>query len=252
VIVRVPPKGARYEVRELATGRVIARGSTEDELLGVTANLFLRSTQEGAMSATDVESGHEVWTRPVDGFVPVLAESVRSDWLGITDGGLILQPRLETLPDVSARDALRLLDPRTGKVTEHPVDLPSGTVEVYPTSGPDVTAETARRGVTPRVPVLQAMYPDNDALQVDGRRLDGDDIDSRSIDVTARQIAWESPSTSFPGSDADAISVYDRATGKRLVHYVSEEVRVRAVGERLVIGSGPNEDSQDREYVVAA
>ena len=43
VIVRVPPKGARYEVRALATGRVAARGSTEREFLGVIGNLFLRA-----------------------------------------------------------------------------------------------------------------------------------------------------------------------------------------------------------------
>ena len=219
-------------------------------LLGVTGNLFLRSTQEGAMTAMDVTSGREVWTRPADG-IPVLAESVRSDWLGFTDGGLILQPRFESLPDVSARDTLRLLDPRTGKVTEHPVDLPSNTVEVFPTSGPDVTAETATQGIAPRVPVLQAMYPDNGALMVDGRRLDGGDIDARSVDVTAQQVAWESDATSFGGSDAEGISVHDRKSGERVVHYIGDEVRVRAVGERLVIGSGPNEDSQDHEYVVA-
>ena len=95
VIVRVPPEGARYEVRALATGRVVARGSAERDLLGVTGNLFLRATEEGALSATDVASGREVWTRRRTSSSAVRAESVRSDWLGMPDGGLVLtQPGL--------------------------------------------------------------------------------------------------------------------------------------------------------------
>ena len=118
------------------------------------------------------------------------AESVQSDWLGLPDGGLILVQRLASLPTISVRGTLRQLDPRTGKLTEHPVDLPSPVVEVFPTA-PDVTAETATTGFAPRVPVLQAVTTDDTPLLIDGRRYDVGDVDYRSIDVTATQVAWE-------------------------------------------------------------
>jgi hypothetical protein len=250
VIVRIPPKGVRYEVRELSSGRVITRGSTEDESLGVIGNRFLRVTDDGVVSATDISSSLEVWTRAADGLIPARAESVQSQWLGIPDGGLILVPRVESLPTVSIGDTLRLLDPRTGKATEHPIDLPSGPREVFPGPPPDVTAETANEdaGVAPRVPVLQAVTTGDAPLFIDGRRYDVGDIDFRSIDVTSRQVAWERPMKSFGRGERDGIEVIDRRTGKRLVRYIGDEVRVRSVGERLVIGDGDAEE--DQEYVV--
>jgi outer membrane protein assembly factor BamB len=244
VIARVPPEGVRYEARSLESGRVVARGSTERETLGVIGNLFLRATDAGVVSATDVESGREVWTSQAS---PVRAESVRSQWLGMPDGGLVLFSQPQPLPLLSLGTTLRLLDPRTGKVTEHPIDLPPGPVELFATDGPDITAKSATAGVTPLVPVLRS----DDALQVDGRRYDADDLNSFSISVTATQVAWKSALPSFGSGDRDGISVYDRRTGERLVHYVADEVRVRAVGERLVIGNGNGDEGADQEYVVA-
>jgi hypothetical protein len=244
-IVRVPPKGDRYEVRSLQSGRIVARGSTEHETLGVIGNRFVRATEAGVVSAVDVASGRELWTQRG---TPVRAESVRSHWLGMPDGGLVLSSQSLPLPDLSLGTTLRLLDPRTGKVTEHPVDLPPGPVEVLATGGPDVTAETSTGGVTPRVPALRS----DDALQVDGRRYDADDLNPFSISVTPTQVAWKSALGSYGSGDRDGISVYDRRTGKRLVRYVADEVRVRQVGERLVIGDGDGEDGEDHEYVVDA
>jgi hypothetical protein len=236
---------ARYEVRSLESGRVVARGSSERETLGVIGNLFLRATEGGVVSATDGTSASQVWTQRG---TPVRAESVRSRWLGMPEGGLVLSSQALPLPLLSLGTTLRVLDSRTGKVTEHPVDLPPGPVGVFATGGPDVTAETATRGVAPRVPVLRS----DDALQVDGRRYDADDLNPFSISVTATQVAWKSAMGSYGSGDRDGISVYDRRTGKRRVRYVADEVRVRQVGERLVIGSGPGEGGEDREYVVDA
>jgi len=70
-------------------------------------------------------------------------------------------------------DTLRVLDPRTGKVTEHPLDvLGAGGAVVVPTDGPPVTAETATEGAAPRVPVIAA-YLDDEVL-ADGRRYKAD------------------------------------------------------------------------------
>jgi hypothetical protein len=251
VIVRLPPQGKRYEVRELATGRVISRASTGRDLLAVTGNRFLRATEDGALSATDV-GGREAWTRPSDGLFAVRAESMRSNWLAMPDGGIVLLERLGSQPLISVRGTYRQLDPRTGRVSEHPLDLPSTTVEVFPGPGPDVTAETATTGVAPRVPVMQAVRPGDPPLLIDGRRIDPGDIDFRSIEVTDRQVGWERPLKSFGRGEREGIEVIDRTTGQRLVRYVADEVRVREVGERLVIGDGDGEDGEDREYVVDA
>jgi outer membrane protein assembly factor BamB len=250
VIVRQPPNGRRYEVRALATGRVVARASTTRDLLGVTGNRFLRATEDGTVTAADVDSGAVVWTKPANGLFAVRAESVQSDWLGVPDGGLVLTQRLASLPVISARGTYRLLDPRTGKVSEHPIDLPPSAVEVFATGGPDVTAESSTAGVAPRVPVLQAVRPDDSPLQVDGRRIDAGDVDFRSVDVTETQVAWEAPMEPFGGGEQQGIEVIDRRSGKRLVRYIADEVRVRSVGERLVIGDGDGEDGEDHEHVV--
>jgi outer membrane protein assembly factor BamB len=250
VIVRRPPDGKRYEVRALATGRVVARGSTARELLGVTGKRFLRATEDGAVTATDVDSGGVVWTKPADQRFAVRAESVQSDWLGFPDGGIVLTRRLSSLPIISIHGTYQLLDPRTGKVGEHPIDLPTSTVEVFVSGGPDVTAETATAGVAPRVPVLQAVTPGDSPLLVDGRRINAGHIDFRSIDVTDTQVAWEQPMEPFGGGEHEGIEVIDRRTGKQLVRYIADEVRVRSVGERLVIGDGDGEDGQDHEHVV--
>src|SRR6185295_18020147 len=52
----------RYEVRQLATGKVVARGAPRNEAVGVVGNLFLRQTKEGALTAIDITTGSEVWT----------------------------------------------------------------------------------------------------------------------------------------------------------------------------------------------
>ena len=75
---------------ELASGDVVTRGRFGDDALGVTGHLFLRETEKGVVSATDVTTGREVWTRKADGRRVARAPDDSFDWVGIPDGGLIL------------------------------------------------------------------------------------------------------------------------------------------------------------------
>ena len=86
----------RYEVRQLASGEVVARGTTAREAIGVTGNLFLRETEKGELSALDVTAGREAWTRKADGLNAVRAPDGSLDWLGIPDAGLIMIPGCAT------------------------------------------------------------------------------------------------------------------------------------------------------------
>jgi hypothetical protein len=240
VIVRPPPEGDRYEARSLTTGRVVARGVADREAVGVVGNLFIRAVGEGVVSAVDVSTGREAWTRPADGLIPMRAEHGRLRWLGMPDGGLILSPRLANLPYVQSGERLRLLDPRTGKLTERRIGLSYRSVEVFAGEGPPITAETATRGVAPRVPVL-ASTDTTPRFAVDGRVFRPKDAKRSSLAATSRQVVW---------LDSGALEVRDRRTGERVERYVADELRARAVGERIVIEDGDANGVGDREYVV--
>ena len=49
----------RWEARDLATGRVLARG---DEKTGLIGAVLVRSDDEGAVSATDLGDGSRLWS----------------------------------------------------------------------------------------------------------------------------------------------------------------------------------------------
>ena len=62
-----PADGERYEVRQLATGKVVARGTAARDAVGVTGNLFLRETEQARRCRPlDVTTGREAWTRAAD------------------------------------------------------------------------------------------------------------------------------------------------------------------------------------------
>lgn len=110
VILRTGREGERYEVRQLATGDVVGRGRGGDDSLAVTGNLLLRETAKGVLSATDVTTGSEVWTRKADGRTAARAPDGSLDWLAIPDGGLILTGRLSDTDGLDLGDELRVLD----------------------------------------------------------------------------------------------------------------------------------------------
>jgi outer membrane protein assembly factor BamB len=238
VILRTGPEEERYEVRQLASGKVVARGKFGHEAVGVTGNLFLRDTDKGELSALDVTTGREAWTRKADDLTAVRAPDGSLDYLGIPDGGLIMIRGLRDMDHLDIGDTLRVLDPRTGKVTEHPLGvLGAGGAVVVPADEPPVTAETATDGATPRLPVIAA-YLDDEVL-ADGRRFKAR-YDKRGIGATTTQVGWGQRVQPFAGDERAGAVVRDRRSGREIVRYAgdSDNVFVRSEGERLVIYDG--------------
>jgi outer membrane protein assembly factor BamB len=231
----------RYEVRQLASGKVVAQGTTAREAIGVTGNLFLRETEKGELSALDVTTGRRAWTRKADGLNAVRAPDGSLDWLGIPDGGLIMIRGLRDMDHLDIGDTLRVLDPRTGKLTERPLGvLGAGGAVVVPADGPPVSAETATAGATPRVPVIGA-YLDDEVL-ADGRRYKAE-YEKRGIGATTTQVGWGQRVQPFAGGERAGAVVRDQRSGRERVRYVgeSDNVFVRSEGERLVIHDGSRE-----------
>jgi outer membrane protein assembly factor BamB len=243
VILRTSPEDERYEVRLLSTGKVVARGPGRDDgALGVSGNLFLHETEKGELSATDVTTGRVVWTRKADGMMAARAPDGSLDWIGIPDGGLILSRGLRDMDRLALGDTLRLLDPRTGKLTERPTHvIGAGGAVVVPTDGPPVTAENPTAGATPGVPVIGAYL--NDEVLADGRVYRAD-FEKRAIGATPTQVGWGQRVHALARGDRAGAVVRDRRSGRELVRYVgeSDNVYVRSEGERLVIYDG----SRDR------
>ena len=243
VIVRTPPKGERYEVRQLATGKVVARGVAGDEALGVVGNLFLRQTEKGVLTATDVTSGEEVWKRPADGLVVARAPDARCAGSACRtarccpsrSSGTRRTSRSSTTSASSTRA------PASSSTTNSGTCRAGAAERSRPTAPPSPPQRDA--GFAPRVPVVWGSFERK--VAADGRLYRTGKLGSRAVAATATQIAWDPDVHPFAGGERDGAVVYDRRSGKRVVHYAGEDdVFVRSEGERIVIRDN------GREYVV--
>ena len=180
--VLIPAKREAYVARDLATGKVLARGSHRNELTGMLGDVLVRARRDGDLWGTDVRSGRELWRRSDDGFQAAVSPMLGTFTLAMPEGALVLTSGEDTLNSLELGDALRLLDPRTGKLAEHPVDLP-----------PDVVTLSTTGHATLRQPaILWEDYEDGtDATEVllDGRTYDRERV--REVDLTPAQVGWE-------------------------------------------------------------
>ena len=224
--------GKRYTVRDLASGRVLRRGNADGEANAVTGTVVVHAVFAGPTWAEDAVSGRELWRRPADeASHPVRNPGTDLGQLGLADESLVLTKDGEPLPSLTIGDSLRLVDARTGRLTEHANRL-DDQVEVVP---------SGRRGA----PVLFSIRGD-DAVQADDRVYDTPPLQDDSVAATATRVGWESAQPAFASGVQDGAEVHDRRTGRRLVRYTGKRVSIRSVGERLIITDG------DRERVVAA
>ena len=159
--------------------------------------------------------------------------------LALPEGKALLVRGLHELPTAGLGSTLRLLDPRTGKVTEHPIRLQTAPIDVTTTDGP-----------APGPPILDGIDDGGDTIQADDR-LYRFQPRAGSIAATASQVGWEPRRPGFGSDDRDGAEVYARRSGRRLVRYAGDDVRVRTVGERLVIVDHAADEGGGRQYVVA-
>ena len=242
VIVRSP--GNHFAARALADGRVLERWSGRSEAASVIGNLLLRADDAGNLRATDVTSGRTVWTRKADDHLnPVRGPATSARTIALPDGGMILVARYSWMPDISIGDDLHLLDPRTGKVTDYPVNPPYPNVTVNSTDGPAVTAESASHGVTPLPPLLIAFNGEEGGNQIllDGHRFHPKHFTALDGPLTSTQAAWKSDVYQWGLGTRRAEQVYDRKSGKRLVRVIADKAGAIDFGERIVISAGGSE-----------
>jgi hypothetical protein len=190
------------------------------------------------LTATDVTSGELVWRRgATDRLRAARTPDGSLRWLGMPDGGLILTSGLTNTEDLPITDTLRVLDPRTGRLTEHAVGkLYSNIAQAVPVDGPEITAETATAGIAPRVPVL--WNPLDHKVATGGRILRTGIIGPRSVAATATQVGWNQRVHAFASGDHAGAVVYDRRSGRRLVRFAAEKgAFLRSEGDRLVIAA---------------
>lgn len=251
VVIRAPGKNAPFEARELSSGRVLERW-TGDDAVSVIGHLVVRADDDGNIRARDEIAGRDVWTRKAsDGLNPVRGPSTHHKSIAMPDGGMILVSRYETLPYVSIGDTLHALDPRTGKVTDHPLDLSANAISISSTDGPAVTEQSATAGVAPLLPGLRAFTDaDEDELWIDGHVYKPEDHSGSTIPLTAAQTAWTSDLHVWGLGTRRGVQVYDRRTGKRVVRFIADQARVRAIGEAIVLSEGDPETPH--QYVVSA
>ncbi|HEY6886892.1 MAG TPA: hypothetical protein VI300_03905, partial [Solirubrobacter sp.] len=202
------------------------------EASAVTGTTLVHAEFDGPTWAEDAVTGRELWRRPPDeDGHPVRSQGFDLSSLGLPDGDLILTKDGEPLPSLTIGDSLRLLDARTGRLTERANHL-AATVEVVP---------SGRRGA----PVLFSMR-DDDAVQDGDRVYDTPALQNDSVAATATRVGWESAQPAFASGSRDGAEVHDRRSGRRLVRYTGDRVSIRSEGERLIITDGA------REFVVAA
>ena len=86
--------------------------------------------------------------------------------VGLPAGSVLLSRTVYRLPLLVSGEQLRLVDPRTGKLTETRRRL-DGAVDVIDPPPPAITGQTASNGIAARAPILVKTV-DGDAVQADG------------------------------------------------------------------------------------
>jgi outer membrane protein assembly factor BamB len=235
----------RYEVRPLATGKVVARAEGRNQALGVVGNVFLRQTEDATLTAIDVTTGQPVWKRPAHEGLAVRAPDRSLRWLAIPDGSLLLSGALHDSDDLTIGDELRVLDPRTGKLSVQPSHvIGAGGAVVVPADGPPITEANATAGPAAKTPVIEDWIGHH--VLADGRRYKAD-LSRRDTAATTTQVGWREPIPQLAGKDRSGIVVRDRRSGRQLVRHArhgDNEFYVHSEGERLVI------TDDNRDYVV--
>ncbi len=221
----------RFEARDLATGRVVARG---DEKTGLIGSVLVRADDEGAVSATDLETGRELWSN--ERLDLTQTPMLRARTLAMPGGALLAEG--DWLESLMVGDTLEMVDPRTGKITERPTDLPPDIVDIAST--PDAPPALLWND-------YEGKDTDDSDVLVDGRHYPRQRV--RDVALTPTEIGFESTQAPWGRGEHRVVEVYDRRSGKRLVRFVGANTTVSSAGERLVIAEGDDRDHRTLHVV---
>ena len=140
---------------------------------------------------------------------------LRANSLAMPGGALLAEG--DWLESLMVGDTLELVDPRTGKLTERPTDLPPDIVDIASTDRPDAPPAILWND-------YEGTDTDDSEVLVDGRHYPGKRV--QEIALTQTQAGWESRQAPWGNGDHRVVEVYDRRSGKRLVRFVGDNTTV--------------------------
>ncbi|RKQ91585.1 putative pyrroloquinoline-quinone binding quinoprotein [Solirubrobacter pauli] len=227
----------RWQARDLATGRVLETGSHQDGSTAIHGDVLVRSTDDGALRATNVQTGEELWSRPPGDGRASLSPIVSTDTLALPEGVLVLSGDGYATDSIRLGERLRTLNTLTGEERTAKLDTGHGLVEVLGSERP-----RAKRPV-----VLARDYEEDgrpSKIAADGRTYAREDV--RDVHVTADRIGFESDGHTWGTGRGRVIEVFDRRSGKRLVRHAAQDADIRTQGDALVISEGSDEELVQR------
>ena len=108
-IVLLRPSLEDYEVRDIATGKVLQRWAARGEATAVTGTTIVRSRADGTTRGIDARSGHELWRR--GGQHPSLARDSQGKTLALP---LLFSSTERDFPTYFDPEVVRTVDAVTG------------------------------------------------------------------------------------------------------------------------------------------
>ena len=223
----------RWEARDLATGRVLARGNRRDGSTTIFGDVLVRSTDDGALTGTDVQTGARLWSHPAGDGRASISPVVSTDTLALPEGRLVLSGDGYPIDSVRLGERLRLSDPRTGTAREYSLDVGFDLVEVLASDRPS----------DQRPVVFAREFEDNgstDTIVAGSHRFVRRQV--RDVYVAPHLLGFESDGRTWGTSDDRVIEVIDRDSGERVVRSTGGGKAVYTRGEALVIAEGEGDD----------
>ncbi|MDA0174460.1 PQQ-binding-like beta-propeller repeat protein [Solirubrobacter taibaiensis] len=230
----------RYDVRDLVTGRVLATGNQRDGSTAILGDVLVRSTDEGALTATNAQTGAQLWSRPAGDGKASRSPVVTMDGLAVLEGQLLLTGSGDPTDGVRIGDRLRVLIIGTGKIRERPVDVDFDLADVLTSDQP-----------TGKWPVVFWRDYDGDASAT--KVIAGDHEyardNTRNVDVAPRLLGFGSEGHTWGTGLERVYEVFDRDSGERILRYAGEDVSVFARGDVLVLRDGDDDDAPQQVIV---
>lgn len=230
-----------WEARDLATGRVLERGRRRDGSVTLLGDVLVRSTRDGALTGTNVQTGERLWSRPAGDGTAALSAIVSQDALALPEGSLVLSAGGLAIDSVRLGERLRLVDPRTGELSESPLETGYGLVDVLGAQPPG-----GRRPV-----VIGRDFEDDtstDTIAAGDHTYVREGV--RDVHVTAGLVGFEGRGHTWGTGDDRVIEIFDREGGDRRVRFSAGDAVLYTLGDALLIAEGEDDDDRTVHVVV--
>ena len=114
-VVLLRPTPADNDVRDIFTGANRRHWTAEREAVAITGTTIVRPDAEGATLGRGRGLRSGALARPADGLRPSFSLDSQGNTLAMPDGTLLFSRTERDLPTFFDPDAIRMVDPRTGR-----------------------------------------------------------------------------------------------------------------------------------------